>query len=157
MAEITLTVNGIVYVIDVDDKITLMDVLRDKLELTGTKNACAHGACGACTVVMEGEAVKSCIVKAQKADGKSIITVEGLTDGYNLHPIQEAFIQAGAVQCGFCTPGFIMSFYALFTKNPQATDKDIRTVIEKHICRCTGYETILEAAHLAQKMMSEKN
>ncbi|MEQ8168766.1 MAG: (2Fe-2S)-binding protein [Candidatus Eremiobacterota bacterium] len=153
MTTISLKVNGRDYKVHVDDKTILLDVLREKLNLTGAKNGCGQGACGTCTVVMDGEAVRSCIVKAIKADGKEIVTIEGLTDGVTLHPIQDAFIKAGAVQCGFCTPGYIMSLYALFNKNPDAPDEEIKKILEKHLCRCTGYETIWEAAKLAQKMM----
>ncbi len=153
MTTISLKVNGRDYKVHVDDKTILLDVLREKLNLTGAKNGCGQGACGTCTVVMDGEAVRSCIVKAIKADGKEIVTIEGLTDGVTLHPIQDAFIKAGAVQCGFCTPGYIMSLYALFKKNSDAPDEEIKKILEKHLCRCTGYETIWEAAKLAQKMM----
>ncbi len=155
MTTISLKVNGRDYKVHVDDKTMLLDVLREKLNLTGAKNGCGQGACGTCTVVMDGEAVRSCIVKAIKADGKEIITIEGLADGVTLHPIQDAFIKAGAVQCGFCTPGYIMSLYALFKKNPDAPDEEIKKILEKHLCRCTGYETIWEAAKLAQKMIKQ--
>jgi carbon-monoxide dehydrogenase small subunit len=153
MTTISLKVNGRDYRVHVDDNTMLLDVLREKLNLTGTKNGCGQGACGTCTVVMDGEAVRSCIVKAIKADGKEILTIEGLADGVTLHPIQEAFVRAGAVQCGFCTPGYIMTLYALFKKNPDASDEEIKKILEKHLCRCTGYETIWEGAKLAQKMM----
>ncbi len=153
---ITLVVNGIKHELTVDDKETLMQVLRDRLHLTGTKNACSYGACGACTVVMDNEAVKSCLIKPAKYDGKTVLTIEGLSDGFDLHPIQQAFIQAGAVQCGYCTPGYIMSLYALFNKNLNATDEEIKEVLEEHICRCTGYEFIWDAAKLAQKMLQGK-
>ncbi len=153
---INLSVNGIEYDLEVDEKDSLMEVLRNRLNLTGTKNACAYGSCGACTVVVNNEAVKSCLLKASKADGKQVLTIEGISDGFELHPIQEAFIKAGAVQCGFCTPGFIMSLYALFNKNLNAGEEDIKAVLEQHICRCTGYENILKAARLSQKMLQEK-
>jgi aerobic carbon-monoxide dehydrogenase small subunit len=152
---VPLTVNGIKYELDLEEKETLLEVLRDRLHLTGTKNACAYGACGACTIVMNGEAVRSCLMKPEKYNGKEIITIEGVSNGHDLHPIQEAFIKAGAIQCGFCTPGFIMSLYALFNNNLNATDEEIKNVLEKHICRCTGYEFIWDAAKLAQKMLQE--
>jgi len=151
-----LTVNGKAHTVHYDDKTMLIDILRDKLDLTGTKNGCGHGACGACTVIMNGEAVRSCIIKAAKAEGKEILTIEGICEGNKLHPIQEAFIQAGAIQCGFCTAGYIMTLHALFTKSPDATDEEIKKVLEKHLCRCTGYETIWEGAKLARRMMKEK-
>ena len=154
--KVFLTVNGIKYELDLEEKETLLEVLRDRLHLTGTKNACAYGACGACTIVMNGEAVRSCLMKPEKFNGKEIITIEGISNGHDLHPIQEAFIKAGAIQCGFCTPGFIMSLYALFINNLKATDEEIKNVLEKHICRCTGYEFIWDAAKLAQKMLQEK-
>jgi len=154
--KVFLTVNGIKYELDLEEKETLLEVLRDRLHLTGTKNACAYGACGACTIVMNREAVRSCLMKPEKYNGKEIITIEGISNGHDLHPIQEAFIKAGAIQCGFCTPGFIMSLYALFNNNLKATDEEIKNVLEKHICRCTGYEFIWDAAKLAQKMLQEK-
>jgi len=129
----------------------LVDVLRDQFGLTGTKIGCGVGQCGACTVIMNGEPVTSCTVLAEKAEGSEVLTIEGLAKGGQLHPIQEAFIKAGAVQCGFCTPGLIMRLYALFSKNPDADETSIKDALVKHICRCTGYESILEAALLAQK------
>ncbi len=153
--KVNLKVNGLEHQLEVDEKETLMEVLRGRLDLTGTKNACAYGSCGACTVVMNDEAVRSCLLKPDKYNGKEILTIEGLADGDQLHPIQQAFIDAGAIQCGFCTPGFVMSLYALFSNNLNAGDDEIKAVLEKHICRCTGYEFIWDAAKLAQKMMKE--
>jgi carbon-monoxide dehydrogenase small subunit len=154
MLTITLTVNGTRHTVDIEEgRVTLLDVLRDKLELTGTKNGCGVGQCGACTVILNGEAVTSCTVLARKADGGEVLTIEGLSDGYTLHPIQEAFIESGAVQCGFCTPGLIMRTYDLLTKKAKATEQDMLEAINKHLCRCTGYETILEAVKLAQVKM----
>jgi len=151
--KVTITVNKLKHQLDVDEKETLLEVLRDRLHLTGTKNACAYGACGACTVVVDGNAVRSCLLKPDKYNGSEILTIEGLADGDKLHPIQEAFVEAGAIQCGFCTPGFVMSLYALFTENIKASDDEIKAVLEKHICRCTGYEFIWDAAKLAQKKL----
>ncbi len=151
--KVAITVNGLKHEMEVDEKETLMEVLRDRLHLTGTKNACAYGSCGACTVVVSNEAVRSCLLKPDKYNGKEVLTIEGLSDGNNLHPIQEAFIKAGVIQCGFCTPGFVMSLYALYTNNLNASDNDIKAVMEKHICRCTGYEFIWDAAKLAQKTL----
>jgi aerobic carbon-monoxide dehydrogenase small subunit len=153
---VNISVNGIYYDLEVDEKESLMEILRDRINLTGTKNACAYGSCGACTVVVDDEAVKSCLLKPNKINGKKVLTIEGISNGFELHPIQEAFIKAGAVQCGFCTPGFIMSLYALFNRNLNAGDEEIRAVLEKHICRCTGYENIWKAAKLAQKMLQGK-
>ncbi len=152
---VNISVNGIEYDLEVDEKESLMEILRDRINLTGTKNACAYGSCGACTVVVDDEALKSCLLKPNRINGKKVLTIEGISNGFELHPIQEAFIKAGAVQCGFCTPGFIMSLYALFNRNLNASDKEIKAVLEQHICRCTGYETIWSAAKLAQRMLQE--
>ena len=146
MPSITVTVNGVRRTLAIeDDRVTLLELLRDRFDLTGAKLGCGAGRCGACTVVLDGDAVRSCSVPARKADGAEVLTIEGLADGLTLHPIQEAFIEAGAVQCGFCTPGFIMKAYALLEKNPHATDDEIRRGLNGNLCRCTGYETILEA------------
>jgi carbon-monoxide dehydrogenase small subunit len=152
MKLINMTVNGdkkVAYI--PDGRVMLVDVLRDQFGLTGTKVGCGVGQCGACTVIMNGEPVTSCTVLAEKAEGSEVLTIEGLASGGQLHPIQEAFIKAGAVQCGFCTPGLIMRLYALFSKKPDADETSIKDALGKHICRCTGYESILEAALLAQK------
>lgn len=151
LTRIKINVNGVTHELDVDKKISLLSVLRDTLELTGAKLGCGYGKCGTCTVIVNGEAVRSCVAKAFKLDGASIITIEGLEKEFKLHPIQEAFIEAGAVQCGFCTPGIIMTLYELFEKNINANDDEIFEKLNKHLCRCTGYENILKAAHLARK------
>jgi carbon-monoxide dehydrogenase small subunit len=151
--EITLTVNGTTHTFSVENRERLLDVLRNRLDLTGAKNGCGYGKCGSCTVVMNGEAVTSCTVLARKADGTTVITIEGLTREGKLHPIQEAMIAADAVQCGFCTPGIVMGLYALFTKDISASEEEIRKVLSKHLCRCTGYEAIWEGALLAQKKL----
>jgi carbon-monoxide dehydrogenase small subunit len=154
MSTITLTVNGNRHTIEIEEgRVTLLDVLRDELELTGTKLGCGVGQCGSCTVIMDGEAITSCTVLAKKADGAEILTIEGLSDGYTLHPIQDAFMETGAVQCGFCTPGLIMRTYHLLTNNPGASEKEILEALNRHLCRCTGYEPILEAVKLAQKKL----
>jgi aerobic carbon-monoxide dehydrogenase small subunit len=135
----------------------LVDVLRNELELTGTKKGCGKGECGACTVIMNGQAVASCIVPALQAMDAEIETIEGVGTGDNLHPIQEAFIDKGAVQCGFCTPGMIMSAKALLDKNPSPSKDEIKEAISGNICRCTGYvkieQAILEASH---RIISQK-
>jgi carbon-monoxide dehydrogenase small subunit len=157
MARITITVNGVRRTLEVEeDRLTLLDLLREKLELTGTKYGCGVGQCGACTVIMNGEATASCLVRARKADGAEILTIEGLARGTKLHPIQEAFIESGAVQCGYCTPGFIMRTYDLLTRRPEASEEQMLEALNKHLCRCTGYESILEAVKLAQKKMRPK-
>lgn len=152
--DISFSVNGRKYSLEVDPKESLMDILRDRLDLTGTKNGCQTGHCGACTVIMNGEAVKSCTITAKKIQDSDILTIEGISDGYNLHPIQEAFVKTTAVQCGFCTPGYIMRLYALLEKNPNAPENEIRSALEDHLCRCTGYKPILDAALLAQELLN---
>ena len=149
--QVTFKVNGKQYSMDIDSKESLLSILRNRLELTGVKNGCDQGHCGACTVVMNGKAVQSCLIRGKKIDGADILTVEGLTTGDKLHPIQEAFIEATAVQCGFCTSGYIMELYALFNKSSKASLEEIKSALEGHLCRCTGYKPILEAALLAQK------
>jgi carbon-monoxide dehydrogenase small subunit len=128
---------------------TLLDVLREDLGLTGAKDACGgEGECGACTVIMNGKAVNSCLVFIGQVEGAQIITIEGLTPGIGYHPLQEAFIQAGAVQCGYCTPGAILAAKALLDENPHPTDREIREGLSGNLCRCTGYSKMLDALHL---------
>lgn len=157
MAEtITLTVNGVRHSVICTGKESLLELLRDRLDLTGAKEGCGYGACGSCTVVANGEAVKSCVLRGkEKLDGIEVTTIEGLAgrDG-SLHPIQKAFLEAGAVQCGFCTPGFIMRLHALFLKNPAASQEQIREALSEHLCRCTGYEAVWEASLLARKKLN---
>lgn len=123
----------------------LIDLLRDTLGLTGTKEGCGIGACGACTVIMDNRAVNSCIVPAIAADGHEILTIEGMMKDGNLHPIQEAFVKHHAIQCGFCTPGLVMSARALLDRNPSPDREEIKKAIEGNLCRCTGYEQVIEA------------
>jgi carbon-monoxide dehydrogenase small subunit len=127
----------------------LVDVLRDQLALTGTKNACGMGECGACTVLLDGNAVYSCLTLAIEAEGREITTIEGLDSGGDLHPLQRAFADAGAVQCGYCTPGMIMSAMALLEDTPQPTDEQVRRALSGNLCRCTGYEKIVGAVRVA--------
>ena len=152
---ITLTVNGEVYEVSVKPNSSLLDVLRDKLDLTGTKRGCDAGDCGSCTVIMDGKAVDACLVLAMKADGRNIVTIEGLANGNKLDPIQEAFLEKGAVQCGFCTPGMVLSTKALLDKNPKPTKIEIKAGIAGNLCRCTGYTKIIEAIQTASQKMSE--
>jgi carbon-monoxide dehydrogenase small subunit len=151
--EISITVNGRKQTLDVDPKESLLFILREQLGMTGTKNGCNQGHCGACTVVMNGEAVKSCLIRPKKLVDAEILTIEGIsprTPKSKLHPIQQAFIETTAVQCGFCTPGYILELYALFKKNPAASEQEIKSKLQKHLCRCTGYKPILDAALLAK-------
>jgi len=150
---IDLTVNGERVECDVAPGMRLLDLLRDRLHLLGTKEGCGEGECGACTVLLEGRPVASCLVLASQADGKEVLTIEGISDGERLHPIQRAFVETGAVQCGFCTPGFIMSTYALLKENPHPSEEEIRTALEGNLCRCTGYAKIIEAVNRAAEMM----
>ena len=153
MQEFHITVNGIEHTICAEPNTILLNVLRDQLDLTGAKCGCGTGDCGACTVIMDGEAVRSCVVPMRNADGKSITTIEGLSDGPRLHPLQQAFIDAGAIQCGFCTPGMILSAKALLDKNPSPTEEEIRQAIAPNLCRCTGYARIVAAVQLAAERM----
>jgi carbon-monoxide dehydrogenase small subunit len=143
--EITLQVNGDTYTVAVDPWRTLNEVLREDLNLTGTKLGCGSGDCGACTVLVEGRSVSSCLTLAVEMNGKRIHTVEGLADGERLHPIQEAFVEKGAIQCGFCTPGMEMSALYLLEENPRPNEAEIRDAISGNLCRCTGYSKIVEA------------
>ena len=151
--KISFTVNGRVEERDVREDERLLDLIRDDLQLTGAKEGCGEGECGACTVLIDGKAVTSCLVLAPQVDGKEVLTVEGLARGQELHPIQRAFVEKGAVQCGFCTPGFIMSTYALLTANPDPSDEEILAALEGNLCRCTGYAKILEAVRYAAQLM----
>ncbi|MDA8186805.1 MAG: (2Fe-2S)-binding protein [Dehalococcoidales bacterium] len=142
---IALLVNSEEYVVDVEPYWTLLDVLRREIGLTGTKKGCDSGDCGACTVLIDGKAVDSCLVLAVAAQGKSILTIEGLARDEKLHPLQEAFIEYGAIQCGYCTSGMILSAKALLDENPHPTEEEIRKGIAGNLCRCTGYAKIVEA------------
>lgn len=152
---INFKLNGRNIKVMADEKTTLIYVIRELLGLTGTKEGCGYGKCGTCTVIMNGKTVKSCIVKAFKADGADITTIEGVADGFKLHPIQTALIEGGAVQCGFCTPGIVMTLKAIFEENLYVTEEEIKKALKSHLCRCTGYETIIKSALLAQKKMKE--
>jgi carbon-monoxide dehydrogenase small subunit len=153
---ITLTVNGLVYELEVEPRERLIDVLRYKLGYTGVKEGCSTGDCGACTVLLDGKPVTSCLVLAVSANGKSIVTVEGIAREGKLHPVQQAFVEHGAVQCGFCTPGFIMNSYALLNENPNPDGETIRYWLAGNLCRCTGYQKIIKAVLAAAEMMKQQ-
>lgn len=152
---IDFIVNDREYSIDIEPDMRLIDVLRNKLGFTGVKEGCGEGECGACTVLMDGDAVNSCLVMAVQARGKKIITIEGLEKNGELDPLQSAFIENGAVQCGYCTPGMIMSAKALLMKNPNPTEEEIREAIAGNICRCTGYNNIVKAVKMASNNLTE--
>ncbi len=149
MKQIKLTVNGKIQEVDVQPWDTLLDVIRQQLGLTGTKEGCGHGECGACTVIMNGKTVNSCLVLAVEADGKQVTTIEGLSLTGKLHPVQQAFIDEGGLQCGFCTPGMVISAKALLDENPNPTDEEIRRGIAGNFCRCTGYTKIIKSIKAA--------
>ena len=153
MKQIKVTVNSVLYELSVQPWETLLDVIREHLGLTGTKEGCGLGECGACTIIMDGKTVNSCLVLAVEADNKVITTIEGLANGDELHPIQEAFIKCGGLQCGFCTPGMIMSTKALLENNPSPDEEEIRKAIAGNFCRCTGYTKIIESIKVAAKNM----
>ncbi len=152
--EVLLNVNGIDYRLNIEPQRTLVEVLRETLGLTGTKKSCSEGECGACTVLMDGKPVTSCLILALDAQGKEIQTIEGLSDGEKLHPIQEAFLKHGAIQCGFCTPGMVMAAKALLEENPKPTAAEVRKGISGNLCRCTGYQQIVDAILAASKVMA---
>ena len=142
---IQLTVNGTAYSREVSVRMTLADFLRQELHLTGTHLGCEHGVCGACTLLFNGEAVRSCLLLAVQADGAQLMTVEGLAQGETLHPLQQAFHEHHALQCGFCTPGFLMTAYAFLHDNAHPTEAQVREAISGNLCRCTGYTPIVQA------------
>jgi len=154
--EITFTLNDELVTISVPVHKTLLEVLREDLYLTGTKEGCDAGECGACTVLIDGKPVNSCLTLAVEVDGKNVLTVEGLEKDGELHPLQQAFIDVGAVQCGYCTPGMLMSAKAVLDKIPNPSEEQIRTAIEGNICRCTGYDRIVKAIKLAAERVNQK-
>jgi len=147
--QVRLTVNGTQYEASVEPRMTLVDFLRGELGLNGTHVGCEHGVCGACTILLEGRAVRACLMLAVQADGANIMTVEGLAPDGKLHPIQEAFIEEHGLQCGFCTPGFLMSVYELLHDNPNPSEEAILDSLGGNICRCTGYQSIRKSVRLA--------
>ncbi len=149
MHEVALTVNGTNMRIEVEPRMTLADALRDRCDLTGTHLACEHGVCGSCTISVDGRAVRSCLMFAVQADGADVMTIEGLANGEELHPVQKAFQAEHGLQCGFCTPGFVMSVTKFLETTPDPTDDQIRDGISGNLCRCTGYQGIVRAVKRA--------
>ena len=149
METLTMRLNDEEVALEIMPDALLVDLLRDQLGLIGTKEACGEGECGACTVLLDGQPVASCLMPALKAQGREVYTVEGLASGGNLHPLQKSFVEHGAVQCGYCTPGMLMSAKALLDKNPHPTDDEIKEAISGNLCRCTGYVKIVEAIKAA--------
>jgi carbon-monoxide dehydrogenase small subunit len=153
--EVTLRVNGRTCSASVPAATTLLHLLRDELHLTGTKEGCGAGECGGCTVVLEGKPIRSCLVLAAECDGASVITIEALAASGELHAVQEAFIECGAIQCGFCSPGFILAALCLLEETAEPTRAQIEDAFGGHLCRCTGYETIFQAVRLAARWRKE--
>lgn len=152
--EIQLRVNGQHYEVEIEPWRTLLEVLRGPVGLTGTKQSCNEGHCGACTVIVDGQAVNSCLMLAVEAQGREVLTIEGLSEGGSLHPVQEAFVRKGAVQCGFCSPGMIMAAKAFLDRNQDPSIEEIRKALSGHLCRCTGYTQITEAIRAAAENMN---
>ena len=152
---IKFVINGQSCEVQVKPWRTLLEMIREDLSLTGTKEGCGHGECGSCTVIMGGKTVNSCLVPALEADGQEIVTIEGLSEAGNLHPIQEAFVEHSGMQCGFCTPGMVISAKALLDRNPDPSEKQIREAIAGNFCRCTGYTKIVESISAAARALRE--
>ncbi len=154
--KVSVKINGVVQTREVEPRLLLVDFLRDVAGLTGTHVGCDTSICGACTVILNGNAVKSCTVLTVQADGADLLTIEGLAHGEKLHPLQEAFWECHGLQCGFCTPGMILSAYQLLKRNPQPTEAEIRHALDGNLCRCTGYQHIVDAVQMAAKRMKRK-
>ena len=150
---IQITVNGLTRELAAEPNQTLLSLLREELDLTGTKHGCGEGDCGTCVVLLDGQPVNACLVLALEATGRQVTTIEGVADGNTLHPVQDAFIEAGAVQCGYCTPGMILVALALLRQNPDPTEQQVRQSISGNLCRCTGYQKIVEGVLLAARML----
>jgi carbon-monoxide dehydrogenase small subunit len=154
--KLNITVNGQVYERDIPAKLRLLDFLRDELGLKGTKEGCGEGECGACTVIIDGKAVDSCLIMALQCEGKKVTTIEGVHRAEGLHPVQQAFLEVGAVQCGYCIPGMVLSAKALLDENTQPSDAEIKEAISGNLCRCTGYDKMFQAIENAAKVMHEE-
>jgi aerobic carbon-monoxide dehydrogenase small subunit len=153
MRSIGLRVNGVEHTVEVEPRMTLADAVREKCGLTGTHLGCEHGVCGACTVLVDGLPVRSCLVFAVQCEDVEISTVEGLSDGTTLHPLQQAFWEHHGLQCGFCTPGFLMLAMGALAENPDPSDEELREVLSSNLCRCTGYQNIVTAVKAAAEQM----
>ncbi len=153
MEQINISVNGKEYELHVKPWATLLDVIREDLGFTGTKEGCGVGECGACTVIMDGQIMNACLILAIEANGKAITTIEGLSCGEELHPIQQAFVEIGGLQCGFCTPGMVLAAKALLDRNQNPTDEEIKKGLEGNFCRCTGYTKIIESVKFAAEKL----
>ena len=153
---VSVKINGVTQTREVEPRLLLVDFLRDVAGLTGTHVGCDTSICGACTVILNGNAVKSCTVLTVQADGADLLTIEGLAHGEKLHPLQEAFWECHGLQCGFCTPGMILSAYQLLKRNPQPTEAEIRHALDGNLCRCTGYQHIVDAVQMAAKQITQK-
>jgi aerobic-type carbon monoxide dehydrogenase small subunit (CoxS/CutS family) len=154
--KISFVLNNTQTVIDVEPDRRVVDILREDLQMTGTKEGCGSGECGACSILVDGESRLSCLMLAAQLEGKKVITVEGLASGKNMHPVQEAFVEHGAVQCGFCTPGMVMAAADLLSRNAEPTRSEIREAISGNLCRCTGYQKIVDAVEAAAKAMKNE-
>ncbi|MRR30152.1 (2Fe-2S)-binding protein [bacterium] len=152
----SFTINGMPRSVEVEPDTLLIDVIRDVLDLTGTKHGCDNATCGTCVVIVNGRAVKSCNTAITKVAGAEITTVEGVAKGMELHPVQKAIAESGAVQCGFCTPGIVMELVAMLDSKPNASEQELTTALNKHLCRCTGYEPIRDGALIAQKVVQDR-
>jgi len=152
---IRLTVNGVTHHLVVEPRRLLADVLREDLGLTGTNIGCEHGVCGSCTVLVDGQSVRSCLMFAVQANGHEVMTVEGLSRAGEMHPLQKAFWEQQGLQCGFCTPGFLMTAYELLQHNPNPSEEEIRSALSGNICRCTGYQHIVNAVRAAAQALAE--
>jgi len=155
--KLKFTVNRKRVEIETEPNIRLLDLLRNKFDLTGTKEGCSIGECGACTVILNGKTVNSCLILAGQCEGAEIITIEGLEQDGKLHPLQESFMKKGAVQCGFCTPGMILSAYALLNENPDPNEEDIKEALAGNLCRCTGYKQIIDAVQSAAEELQKES
>lgn len=153
---VRISVNGVTHRLFLETRRTLLDVLREDMGLTGTNVGCEHGSCGACTVLLDGKSVRACLLLAVQANNHEVMTVEGLVHGGEMHPLQQAFWEKQGLQCGFCTPGFLMTAYELLQQNPDPTEEEIRSAISGNTCRCTGYKHIVDAIRSAAQAMQQQ-